>query len=167
MGCGLPGAIAGQIVFPKRRVLSLIGDGAFSMVMQDFVTAVKYKLPIIFVIINNQKLAFIEYEQQSAGQLNYEINLADIDFGKFAQAAGGIGITVKSNDKFKEALDQAYQTKDKPVLINAYVEDNAPLPGKIVLDEAKGFAKFGQEYLENYWKIPELPPFKDILRQFF
>ncbi|KRN07600.1 pyruvate oxidase [Liquorilactobacillus sucicola DSM 21376 = JCM 15457] len=167
MGCGLPGAIAAQVAYPKRRVLTLNGDGAFSMVMQDFVTAVKYNLPIICVVINNQKLAFIEYEQQSAGQLNYQINLADIDFAKFAEACGGIGIVAKSNTEFKKALDRAYKIKDRPILINAYVDDNAPLPGKIVMDEAKGYMKFGQEYLENYWKIPELPPLKDIMRQFF
>lgn len=167
MGCGLPGAIAAQVAYPDRRALTLNGDGAFAMVMQDFVTAVKYKLPIICVVINNQKLAFIEYEQQSAGQLNYQIDLADMDYAKFAEACGGVGITVKSNEEFKQALDKAYQITDKPILINAYVKDNAPLPGKIVMDEAKGYMKFGQEYLENYWKIPELPPFKDILRQFF
>lgn len=167
MGCGLPGAIAAQVAYPDRRVLTLNGDGAFAMVMQDFVTAVKYKLPIICVVINNQKLAFIEYEQQSAGQLNYQIDLADMDYAKFAEACGGVGINVKSNAEFKQALDQAYQVTDKPILINAYVKDNAPLPGKIVMEEAKGYMKFGQEYLENYWKIPELPPFKDILRQFF
>ncbi|KRM89381.1 pyruvate oxidase [Liquorilactobacillus vini] len=167
MGCGLPGAIAAQVAYPDRQVLTLNGDGAFAMVMQDFVTAVKYKLPIICVVLNNQKLAFIEYEQQSAGQLNYQIDLADLDYAKFAEACGGIGFNVKSNAEFKQALDKAYKVTDKPVLINAYVQDNAPLPGKIVMDEAKGYMKFGQEYLENYWKIPELPPLKDIMRQFF
>ncbi|KRL37983.1 pyruvate oxidase [Liquorilactobacillus uvarum] len=167
MGCGLPGAIAAQVAYPKRRALTINGDGAFSMVMQDFVTAVKYKLPLICIVINNQKLAFIQYEQQSAGQLNYQIDLADMDFAKFADACGGIGITAKSNAEFKKALDRAYKIKDRPTLINAYVADNAPLPGKIVMDEAKGYLKFGQEYLENYWKIPELPPLKDIMRQFF
>ncbi|MBZ2406292.1 MAG: pyruvate oxidase [Liquorilactobacillus hordei] len=167
MGCALPGAIAAQVAYPDKRVVALQGDGAFAMVMQDFVTAVKYKLPVICIVVNNQKLAFIEYEQQQAGQLNYQIDLADIDYAKFAESCGGVGLTVKSNDEFKAALDKAYTITDKPILINAYVKDNAPLPGKIVMDEAKGYMKFGQEYLENYWKIPELPPLKDILRQFF
>lgn len=167
MGCGLPGAIAGAIAYPDRRTLTLSGDGAFAMVTQDFVTAVKYKLPIICVVVNNQKLAFIEYEQQSAGQLNYEINLADIDFAKFAEACGGVGLTAKTNAEFKDDLKKAYATTDRPTLINAYVQDDAPLPGKIVTDEAKGYMKYGTEFLENYWKIPELPPLKDIMRQFF
>ena len=167
MGCGLPGAIAGAEAFPKRQNISVAGDGAFAMVMQDFVTAVKYKLPIIMVVLNNQKLAFIEYEQQSAGQLNYEIDLADMDYAKIAEAAGGVGYTAHSNAEFKEALTKAYQETDKPVLINTYVQDDAPLPGKIVGEEAKGYIKYGSQYLENYWKIPSMPPLKDIMRQFF
>jgi len=167
MGCGLPGAIAGAEAFPKRQNISVAGDGAFAMVMQDFVTAVKYKLPIIMVVLNNQKLAFIEYEQQSAGQLNYEIDLADMDYAKIAEAAGGVGYTAHSNAEFKEALTKAYQETDKPVLINTYVQDDAPLPGKIVGEEAKGYMKYGSQYLENYWKIPSMPPLKDIMRQFF
>lgn len=167
MGCGLPGAIAGAEAFPKRQNISVAGDGAFAMVMQDFVTAVKYKLPIIMVVLNNQKLAFIEYEQQSAGQLNYEIDLADMDYAKIAEAAGGVGYTAHSNDEFKEALTKAYQETEKPVLINTYVQDDAPLPGKIVGEEAKGYMKYGSQYLENYWRIPSMPPLKDIMRQFF
>lgn len=167
MGCGLPGAIAAQVAYPKRRAITLNGDGAFAMVMEDFVTAVKYHLPLICIVINNQKLAFIEYEQQSAGQLNFGIDLADINFAKFAEACGGVGITARSNDEFKTALDQAFRVQDKPVLINAYVADNAPLPGKIVTDEAKGYVEYGAQYLKDEKKLPKLPPLKDILRQFF
>ncbi|MFT8358917.1 pyruvate oxidase [Bifidobacterium aquikefiri] len=167
MGCGLPSAIAGAESYPERKNISVSGDGAFAMVMQDFVTAVKYKLPIIQVVINNQKLAFIEYEQQSAGQLNYEIDLEDMDYAKFAEAAGGVGYTARSNAEFKDALEKAYKETDKPVLINVYVKDNAPLPGKIVGEEAMGYTKYGTHYLENYWKIPSMPPLKDIMRQFF
>ena len=74
---------------------------------------------------------------------------------------------VFKNDEFKNALAKAYKETDKPVLINTYVQDDAPLPGKIVGDEAKGYMKYGSEYLENYWKIPSMPPLKDIMRQFF
>src|SRR5690606_10192366 len=55
MGCGLPGAIAGKLAYPERQVIALIGDGGFSMGIQDFVTAVKYDLPITVVVFNNQK----------------------------------------------------------------------------------------------------------------
>ncbi|MZU05596.1 pyruvate oxidase, partial [Bifidobacterium longum] len=68
---------------------------------------------------------------------------------------------------FKNALNRAYRVQNMPVLINAYVSDHAPLPGKIVGQDAKGYMKFGSQYLKEEKKIPELPPLKDILRQFF
>ncbi len=167
MGCALPGSIAAKLAYPDRPTVALEGDGAFAMVMQDFLTEVKYRLPIINVVLNNSKLAFIEYEQQAAGQLNYQINLQDTDWAEFAKSAGGIGVTVKSNTEFQKALDDAYKIKDRPILINAYVGDAAPLPGKIVHDEAKGYMKFGEQYLKTRHRIPKLPPIKDIIRQFF
>lgn len=167
MGCALPGAIAAKLNYPDRPVISVNGDGAFAMVMQDFITAVKYKLPLINIVLNNSKLAFIEYEQQAAGQLNYQIDLQDMDYAKFADAAGGVGIIAKTPKEFNQALNRAYRVQNMPVLINAYVRDDAPLPGKIVGEEAKGYMKFGSQYLKEEKKIPELPPLKDIMRQFF
>lgn len=167
MGCALPAAIASSQVYPDRKVISVNGDGAFAMVMEDFVTAVKYKMPLINIVLNNRKLAFIQYEQQSAGQMNYAIDLADMDYAKFAEAAGGIGYTVTNKQEFAQALKKAYKSKDRPVLINAYVADDAPLPGQIVANEAKGYTKFGTQYLTKKHQLPKLPPIKDIMRHFF
>ncbi len=166
MGCALPGAIAAKINEPERQVISVAGDGAFAMVMQDFVTATKYNLPFIQFVINNQKLAFIEVEQQSAGQRNYGIDLEDIDFAKVAEACGGVGYTVKSAAEL-DALLPKLADVSKPTLVNVYVEDDAPLPGKIVMDEAQGYAKFAFETVLKDHKFPTLPPLKEIMRQFF
>lgn len=65
------------------------------MVMQDFVTAVGLNMPMIVVVLNNQQLSFIKYEQQSAGELNYAIDLPDINYAKFAESCGGIGFRVE------------------------------------------------------------------------
>ncbi|HEY4400160.1 MAG TPA: pyruvate oxidase [Lactobacillaceae bacterium] len=165
MGCGLPGAMASSVVAPLRRAISIAGDGGFAMVMQDFVTAVKYQMPVINIILNNEKLAFIEYEQQAAGQLNYGIDLADMDYAAFAESAGGVGFTAHNLAEFKAALQKAYTIKDRPVLINAYVADDAPLPGKILAPEKKGYLAFGERYLAENKQLPELPPLKDIWRQ--
>src|SRR5699024_5465754 len=167
MGCALPAAIAASQVYPDRQVISINGDGAFSMVMEDFATAAKYKMPLINIVLNNRKLAFIQYEQQSAGQLNYAIDLEDMNYAKFAEATGGIGYTVTNKQEFDMALKKAYKVKDRPVLIYAYVADDAPLPGQIVADEAKGYTKFGTQYLSKKHRIPKLPPIKDIIRHFF
>ncbi|WP_396022018.1 pyruvate oxidase [Bombilactobacillus thymidiniphilus] len=165
MGCALPGSIASKLAMPERPTYAICGDGAFAMVMQDFVTAVKYDLPMVVVVSNNHLLAFIEYEQQSVGQQNYGIDLADIDFAKFAEACGGIGVTVKTDEEFAQAIEQ-YKNPTKPVLINAATYDEAPLPGKIVKDEAEGYLKFGFEYFKEKFEIPKMPPLREIMRQF-
>ena len=166
MGCGLPGSISAKLNYPDRTSITFNGDGAFSMVMQDFVTAVKYHLPCINIVLNNQKLAFIEYEQQSAGQLNYQIDLKDIDFAKFAEACGGKGYTAHNNRELDLALKGALLEQKVPTLINVYTNDDAPLPGKIVASEAEGYIKFGENYLKKEKGFPDLPPLGDILKQF-
>lgn len=125
MGCGLPGAIAGKLAYPDKQVVSLLGDGGFSMGMQDFVTAVKYNLPMILVIFNNQKIQLIEHEQEEMGNKATNIDLANIDFAAFAVACGGEGYTAKTRSELSDALAKAKLSR-KPVVIDAYVEDSTP-----------------------------------------
>jgi pyruvate oxidase len=122
MGCGLPGGIAAKIAYPERQVIVLAGDGGFSMGMQDFATAVKYRLPMLIIVFNNQKIQLIEDEQEKAGNDPSEVEIADIDFAAFAVACGGEGYTAKTRSELQEVLAKA-RTSTKPVVINAYVED--------------------------------------------
>ncbi|MBU9673054.1 pyruvate oxidase [Planococcus sp. CP5-4] len=124
MGCGLPGAIAAKLAYPERQVVAIVGDGGFSMGMQDFVTAVKYDLPMIIVVFNNQKLQLIEDEQKMAGNKPTNVELANIDFAAFAIACGGEGYTVKTRAELQDALSKA-KTSKQPVVIDAYVDDNS------------------------------------------
>ncbi|CAM3252718.1 pyruvate oxidase [Sporolactobacillus spathodeae] len=164
MGCGLPGAMAAKQAFPDRQAIAICGDGAFSMVMQDFVTAVKYKWPIIVVVLNNKQLSFIKYEQQSAGQLNYGIDLHDIDYAKFAEACGGKGFRVEKYEDLDKAFAAAKESTVPVILDVAVNPDAAPLPGKIVKDEVKGYATFAaKSALENH-KMEKMPPMKDVVR---
>ncbi|MCO7125664.1 pyruvate oxidase [Sporolactobacillus shoreicorticis] len=166
MGCGLPGAIAAKQAFPDRQAIAISGDGAFAMVMQDFVTAVHYKLPIIVVILNNKQLAFIKYEQQSAGQLKYAVDFGDIDYAKFAEACGGKGFRVEKYDDLQPALEQA-KASNVPVILDVVVDvDAAPLPGKIVMDEAKGYARFTAKSIAENHKLEKMPPMKTVVRRF-
>ncbi|MFT8871258.1 MAG: pyruvate oxidase [Sporolactobacillus sp.] len=167
MGCGLPGAIAAKQAFPERQAIAICGDGAFAMVMQDFATAVHYKWPIIVVVLNNKQLSFIKYEQQSAGQLNYAINFADIDYAKFAEACGGKGFRVEKYDELDAAFAAA-KSADVPVILDVAVDsDAAPLPGKIVTEEAKGYATFTAKSIAENHRIEKMPPVKDVVRHFF
>jgi pyruvate oxidase len=141
MGCGLPGAIASKIACPERQAIAVVGDGGFSMVMHDFVTAVKYELPIVVVILNNSKIGMIKYEQQEMGHLEYETELAEIDFAKFAESCGGIGYRVEQHEQLSKYVEQAVQSK-KPVILDVVIEDQAPLPGKISYDQAINYTEF-------------------------
>lgn len=125
MGCALPGAIAAKLAYPEKQVIALIGDGGFSMGMQDFATAVKYDLPMILVVFNNQKIQLIEHEQEEIGNKATNIDLANIDFAAFAEACGGIGYTAKTRDELREILMKA-KDSGKPVVIDAFVEDITP-----------------------------------------
>lgn len=122
MGCGLPGAIAGKLAYPDRQVIALAGDGGFSMGMQDFVTAIKYDLPITVVVFNNQKIQLIETEQEEMGNKATGIDLGNIDFAAFAEACGGIGYTARNRVELKDALQKA-KSNSKATVIDAYVED--------------------------------------------
>ena len=81
MAPGLPYTLAAQVAFPERQCVAFVGDGGFSMLMADFVTAVKYKLPIKVVIIKNNTLGQIQWEQMVfLGNPEYGVDLAPIDF---------------------------------------------------------------------------------------
>lgn len=125
MGCALPGAIAAKIAYPDRQVMGIVGDGGFSMGMQDFVTAVKYRLPMTLVVFNNQKIQLIEHEQQEIGNEPTNVELGNIDFAAFATACGGVGFTAKTKAELKEALAKA-KGSSKPVVIDVFVEDVSP-----------------------------------------
>jgi pyruvate oxidase len=117
MGFGLPAALASQIVYPERQVICITGDGGFSMVMADFLTAVKNSLPIKIFIFNNQQLGMIMQEQKMEGYENWQTELQNLDYAAYARECSGIGINVKTPEELPEAVDKALSS-DKPVIVN-------------------------------------------------
>ena len=90
MANGLPYTIAAQIAYPERQCVAFVGDGGFSMLMAEFATAVKYQLPIKVVVIKNNSLGQIKWEQMVfLGNPEYGCELQPIDFAAFARACGG------------------------------------------------------------------------------
>lgn len=142
MACGLPYAIAAATAHPDRPVFAFVGDGGFSMLMADFVTAVKYQLPIRVVVIKNNVLGQIKWEQMVfLGNPEYGVDLHPIDFAAFARACGGSGFTIDDPKRCGAMLDEALKV-DGPVLIEAVVDPlTAPLPGKIKAQQAAKFAE--------------------------
>ncbi|HJX00593.1 MAG TPA: thiamine pyrophosphate-dependent enzyme [Terriglobales bacterium] len=142
MACGLPYAIGAAAAHPDRPVFAFVGDGGFSMLMADFVTAVKYQLPVRVVVIKNNTLGQIKWEQMVfLGNPEYGVDLHPIDFAAFARACGGAGFTIEDPKRCGGTLDEALKI-DGPVLIEAVVDPfTAPMPAKIKAEQAAKFAE--------------------------
>jgi pyruvate dehydrogenase (quinone) len=142
MGCGLPYAIAAQIAYPNRQCVAFVGDGGFSMLMADFATCVKYQLPVKVVVIKNNTLGMIKWEQMIfLGNPEYGCELQPIDFAAFARACGATGFTIEEPADCGPTLEKALATPG-PVIIEAVVDPfEPPMPPKITLDQAAKFAQ--------------------------
>lgn len=117
MGFGLPAAITAQLVYPERQVACISGDGGFSMVMGEFMTACKYDLPINLFLMDNRQLGMIMQEQKVENYPNWQTDLHNCDFAEYAESCGGVGIKVENPEELPEAVDNALNS-DKPVLVN-------------------------------------------------
>src|ERR1041385_8783502 len=117
---------AAQVAYPDRQCVAFVGDGGFSMLMAEFVTAVKYKLPIKVVVIKNNTLGQIKWEQMVfLGNPEYGCDLHPIDFAAFARACGGSGFTVEDPQNCGAVLEEALNTPG-PVLVEAVVDPCEP-----------------------------------------
>ncbi|WOF15858.1 thiamine pyrophosphate-binding protein [Methanoplanus sp. FWC-SCC4] len=117
MGFGLPGAIAAKIAYPDKKVFCITGDGGFAMAMADFVTAVKYNLPMVVVILSNRQLGMIQVEQTIENYENFGTDLLNPDFSRYARACGGEGVRIEKGDDLKDAIHMALLS-DKPYIID-------------------------------------------------
>jgi pyruvate dehydrogenase (quinone) len=142
MAPGLPYTIAAQIAYPTRQCVAFVGDGGFSMLMADFVTAVKYKLPIKVVIIKNNTLGQIKWEQMVfLGNPEYGVDLYPIDFAAFAHACGGVGFSVDDPAECGLAIDE-FLASPGPAILQASVDPyEPPLPAKVKAEQALHFAE--------------------------
>jgi pyruvate dehydrogenase (quinone) len=137
MAGGLPYAIAAQVAFPERQCVAVVGDGGFSMLMAEFATAVKYRLPIKIVVIKNNSLGQIQWEQMVfLGNPEYGCELQPIDFAMFARACGGHGVTISDPSRCGAQLDEALAMPG-PVLIEAVVDPSEPpMPPNVTMKQA-------------------------------
>ncbi len=132
MACGLPYAIAAQAAHPERPVFAFVGDGGFTMLMGELATCVKYKLPVRIVVIKNNSLGQIKWEQMVfLGNPEYVCDLEPIDFAAVARGFGVTAFTIDEQKNCGAILDQALAVNG-PVLIEAVVDPNTPpMPAKI------------------------------------
>jgi pyruvate dehydrogenase (quinone) len=142
MACGLPYAIAAQLAYPDRTVAAFVGDGGLSMLMAEMATCVKYRLPIKIVVIKNNYLGQIMWEQIAfLGNPEFACDLQPIDFAAVARGFGMAAFTLEDPKRAPAIVDEALNHKG-PVLIEAVVDPFLPpLPPKITPDQALHFAE--------------------------
>ncbi|MFJ8952576.1 MULTISPECIES: pyruvate dehydrogenase [unclassified Streptomyces] len=140
MANALPMAIGAQFTDRNRQVVSMSGDGGFSMLMGDFLTLVQYDLPVKVVLFNNSSLGMVELEMLVAGLPSYGTTNKNPDFAAIARAAGAYGVRVEKPKQLAGALKDAFRHKG-PALIDVVTDPNAlSIPPKISAEMVTGFA---------------------------
>jgi acetolactate synthase-1/2/3 large subunit len=128
MGYGLPAAVAAKTLFPEREVVCFAGDGCFLMHGQEFATAVRYRLPIITLVINNGIYGTIRMHQEREypGRVS-ATDLTNPDFAALAIAYGGHGEIVEKTADFAGAFERA-RASGKPSIIEIRLDPEAITP---------------------------------------
>jgi pyruvate dehydrogenase (quinone) len=135
-------AIGAQTAFPNRQVISLSGDGGFTMMMGDFITLTQIGLKPKIIVFNNGSLGFIEMEMKASGFLDTGTELKNPNFAAMAEAMGVKGIRVERPQDLRGALTDAF-AHDGPVLVDVLsARQELAMPPKTTLDQAYHFGMF-------------------------
>ena len=142
MANGLPYSIGAAVAYPGRQVVCVVGDGGLTMLMGEIATLVKYKLNVKVIVIKNNVLGQIKWEQMILeGNPEFGVELEPIDFAKVAEACGARGFTIEHPEQAEQVLREALAYPG-PVVVQAVVDPNEPpMPGKVHTDQAIKFAK--------------------------
>ncbi|MFD4245205.1 pyruvate dehydrogenase [Streptomyces sp. NPDC058525] len=140
MANALPQAIGAQFTDRERQVVSMSGDGGFSMLMGDFLTLVQYDLPVKVVLFNNSSLGMVELEMLVSGLPSYGTQNTNPDFAAIARAAGAYGVRVEKPKQLTGALRDAFKHRG-PALVDVVTDPNAlSIPPRISTEMVTGFA---------------------------
>jgi pyruvate dehydrogenase (quinone) len=142
MANAMPQAIGAQAAFPGRQVISLSGDGGFTMMLGDFITLTQVGLPVKVVVLNNGTLGFVELEMKASGLLDVGCELENPSFAAMAEAMGVKGLRVEKPRELEGALTAALR-HDGPALVDVTTaRQELVLPPKTTLEQAYGFNLF-------------------------
>jgi pyruvate dehydrogenase (quinone) len=142
MANAMPQAIGAQAAFPNRQVISLSGDGGFTMLMGDLLTLTQMELPVKVVVFHNSKLGFVDMEQKVAGYLPTGVDLKNPDFAKMAEAVGILGIHVEDPADLEQAISGALAHRGPALLDVMTSPQELAMPPKIEFEQAYGFSLF-------------------------
>lgn len=142
MANAMPQALGAQAAFPDRQVISMSGDGGFTMLMGDVLSLKQLNLPVKLVVFNNGVLGFVAMEMKAAGYLDENTNLDNPNFAAMAEAIGIRGIRVEDPAKLEDAVKEML-AHDGPVILDVTTAtQELSMPPKIKLEQAKGFSLF-------------------------
>jgi pyruvate dehydrogenase (quinone)/pyruvate decarboxylase len=125
MAPGIAYAIAAKLAFPERQTVALVGDGGFAMLMAELTTAVRLNLPVKIVVLKNNSLSEVMFEQKDIGNPPYGCELGPIDFVKFAEACGADGFRATQPGEIRPAIEAALRSP-KAAVVEAVVDANEP-----------------------------------------
>jgi pyruvate dehydrogenase (quinone) len=142
MANGLPYSIGASAAYPGRQVVCVVGDGGLTMLMGEIATLVKYKMPVCVIVVKNNVLGQIKWEQMIlSGNPEFGVELQPIDFAMIANACGARGFTIERPEDAESILRQALQHPG-PTVVQAVVDPNEPpMPGKATTEQAIHLSK--------------------------
>ena len=142
MANAMPQAIGAQFAFPKRQIVSMSGDGGFTMLMGDLLTLAQYELPIKIVIFNNGTLGMVKLEMRVAGYEDFGVDFKSVNFAKLAEAVGIRGFRIEDSSNLRDSLATALRYSG-PAIIDVVTNPNAlALPPKIDAREVAGYGLY-------------------------
>jgi pyruvate dehydrogenase (quinone) len=154
MGNGLPYSVGAAVAYPGRQVICIVGDGGLTMLMGELATLVKYNLNVKVVVIKNNVLGMIKWEQMAfEGNPQFGVELQPIDFAALAVSVGAAGFTIERPEEAASTLRRALDHQG-PAVIQAVVDPNEPpMPGRISTDQAVKFAEALVRGQKDAWEI--------------
>ncbi|WP_404710336.1 ubiquinone-dependent pyruvate dehydrogenase [Sphingomonas sp. MMS24-J13] len=142
MANAMPQALGAQAAYPGRQVVSLSGDGGFTMLMGDMLSAVQLDLPIKIVVLNNGTLGYVAMEMKAGGYVDTNVDLKNPNFADLAAVAGFKGIRVESSDALEGALREAFAHPGPALVDVVTATQELSMPPAIGLEQAKGFSLY-------------------------
>jgi len=140
MANSMPQALGAKVACPDRQVIALCGDGGFSMLMGELLTAAGLDIPVKLMVFNNSTLGMVRAEMMVVGYEPWGTDVKNPDFGAVATAAGIHGERVEKHDDIRPAIERAL-AHPGPALIDFVTDPRAlAMPPKLTLEQVKGFA---------------------------
>ena len=165
MANGLPYSVGAAVAYPGRQVVCVVGDGGFTMLMGEVATLVKYNLPVKVIVIKNNVLGMIKWEQMVfGGTPQFGVELQPIDFAAYAKSCGAAGYTIEHPEEAEPVLREALAYPG-PAVVQAVVDANEPpMPGKITTEQAWHFMEALARGERDRWDIIKTVA-KDVIRE--